>query len=159
MQLHELKSNRKPAKTKKRVGRGGKRGTYSGHGQKGQKSRAGHRIRPGFRGGDTPLWKLFPKQRGSSKKVDVKHSKFQLHHIKPVAINLSLINDSYKDGDNVNAKTLVRKQLIRTSKHGIKILSNGEFNKKLSFSGVKISKAALVKIEKSGSTIIEVAKS
>ncbi|MEK7341913.1 MAG: uL15 family ribosomal protein, partial [Candidatus Binatota bacterium] len=57
-------SNLKPApgskKKRKRVGRGGKRGTYSGRGSKGQKSRAGARIRPGFRGGDNPIWKLFP---------------------------------------------------------------------------------------------------
>ena len=153
MQLHELKSQNKSKKSK-RVGRGGKRGTYSGHGMKGQKSRAGHRIRPGFRGGDTPFWKLFPKQRGSSKKVEVKHAKFQVHHIKPVAINLSLINSKFNDGDNINAKTLVRKQLIATGRNGIKILSEGKLDKKLKFSGnMKYSKVALVKIENSGSTV------
>jgi len=75
MQLHQLKPTVKQ-KRAKRVGRGGKRGTYSGRGQKGQKSRAGARIRPGFRGGDNPIWKLFPKQRGSAKKVDLKKRRF-----------------------------------------------------------------------------------
>lgn len=71
MQLHELKPIH-PRKRRKRVGRGGKRGTFSGRGTKGQKSRAGASVRPGFRGGDTPLWKVFPKQRGAGKKVEVK---------------------------------------------------------------------------------------
>lgn len=76
MQLHDLKPFSR-SKQKKRVGRGGKRGTYSGRGSKGQKSRAGTRIPPGFRGGDNPIWKIFPKARGSSKKVDIKHRSFQ----------------------------------------------------------------------------------
>ena len=76
MQLHQIKPTHKKVEGK-RVGRGGKRGTFSGRGSKGQKSRAGTRIRPGFRGGDNPIWKLFPKQRGASKKVDIKHRSFQ----------------------------------------------------------------------------------
>src|SRR5690349_9418247 len=104
MQLHQLQSSK--LKPKKRVGRGGKRGTYSGHGMKGQKSRAGHRIRPGFRGGDTPFWKLFPKQRGASKKVEVKHAGFRVHYIKPAIISLSRINEKFENGETVSAKTL-----------------------------------------------------
>ena len=59
MQIHQLKP--KTARSfAKRVGRGGKRGTTSGKGTKGQKSRAGSYVRPGFRGGDNRLWQLFP---------------------------------------------------------------------------------------------------
>ena len=61
-------------KSKKRVGRGGKRGFSSGGGTKGQKSRAGAGVKPGFRGGDNRLWQLFPKQRGASKKPGGKGS-------------------------------------------------------------------------------------
>ena len=71
MQIHELKPDH-PRKHRKRVGRGGKRGTFSGKGTKGQKSRAGASVKPGFRGGDTPLWKIFPKRRGAGKKVEIK---------------------------------------------------------------------------------------
>ena len=67
MQLNQLKSHTK-RKDAKRVGRGGKRGTYSGKGTKGQKSRAGAGFKQGFRGGDNRLWQLFPKLRGATKK-------------------------------------------------------------------------------------------
>jgi len=154
MQLHELKSNSSRPK-KKRVGRGGKRGTYSGHGMKGQKSRAGARIRPGFRGGDNPFWKLFPKQRGSSKRVEVKHSRFRLPNRQSVSVSLGKINSIFKDSDTVTPKALIKKGLIDTTKGGVKVLSDGEFNKKVKFSGFKFSKSALIKIEKAGSTIVE----
>ena len=62
MQIHELKKLNK-ARTKKRVGRGGKRGTFSGRGSKAQMAR-GARLGADFRGGNAPLWKLFPKKRG-----------------------------------------------------------------------------------------------
>ena len=91
MQLHHLKPIHK-AIASKRVGRGGKRGTLSGRGSKGQKSRAGTRIRPGFRGGNEPLWKLFPKSRGASKKTDIKHRSFQVRRKKPKGRYVSKAN-------------------------------------------------------------------
>lgn len=154
MQLHELKTTKKPQK-KKRVGRGGKRGTYSGHGMKGQKSRAGARIRPGFRGGDNPLWKLFPKQRGASKKIEVKHARFRVANQEFKIVNLGKINDNFKDGEAVSPKVLAKRGLIVSTKGGVKILNNGDFNKKLKFSGLKFSKSAIAKLEKSGSSIVE----
>ena len=158
MQLHELKPKTKK-NSSKRVGRGGKRGTYSGHGMKGQKSRAGHRIRPGFRGGDNPLWKLFPKQRGSSKKVEVKHAKFRVANRQGAIVNLENIAKKFKDAETVTPKSLVKRSLVETSKKGIKVLGDGDFDKKLKFSGeLKFSKSALAKIEKSGSTIITATK-
>ena len=87
MQLHELKPTIRK-KNKKRVGRGGKRGTYSGKGLKGQKSRAGAGVKPGFRGGDKPLWKKFHKARGASKNLEIKKPGFQVHHPKPAIVNL-----------------------------------------------------------------------
>ncbi len=155
MQLHELKPKTKKD-NKKRVGRGGKRGTYSGHGMKGQKSRAGARIRPGFRGGDNPLWKLFPKQRGSSKKIEVKHSKFRVANRQGAVVNLGDIDTYFNTGESVTPKTLVRRELVATSKKGIKVLGDGKFNKKLKFAGkLTFSKSALDKIDKSGSTIVK----
>ncbi len=152
MQLHQLKSTTKNKK-RKRVGRGGKRGTYSGHGSKGQKARAGARIRPGFRGGDNPIWKLFPKQRGSTKKVAIKHTKFSIKNPKPAIVSLNVINSQFKDGEVVSSGTLVKRDIIKSAKHGVKILGDGELAKKLNFSGLKFSKSAREKIEKVGGTI------
>ena len=135
------------------MGRGGKRGTYSGHGSKGQKSRAGARIRPGFRGGDNPIWKLFPKQRGATKKVDIKHRAFQVKYNKPAIIDLNILNSNFKDGDKVEPKVLVKTGIIGNAKNGVKVLGDGELTKKLNFSGLKFSKSAREKIEKAGGTV------
>ena len=141
MQLHQLKPTIKH-KDRKRVGRGGKKGTFSGRGSKGQKSRAGHRIRPGFRGGDNPLWKLFPKQRGAGKKTDIKHAFFQLRRPKPSTVSLEKLDSNFHEGDKVTAKNLVKKGIVRTAKNGIKILGTGELKKKLIISKLKVSAAA-----------------
>ena len=151
MQLHQLKPKNKNKKAK-RVGRGGKRGTYSGRGSKGQKSRAGARIRPGFRGGDNPIWKLFPKQRGATKKVDVKHAKFRVTRKKPAVVNLEILNSFFQDGDSISLKTLARKGIVDGKKR-VKILGDGELDKKFNFSGVVFSRQARDKILKAGGTI------
>ncbi|HEY4507238.1 MAG TPA: 50S ribosomal protein L15 [Candidatus Paceibacterota bacterium] len=152
MQLHELKSKSKNQKSK-RVGRGGKRGTYSGHGSKGQKSRAGARIRPGFRGGNEPIWKILPKQRGASKKVDIKHAKFMLRRPKPSILDLGSIGAAFRDGDLVSPKELFKRGLVGSKSKAVKILSEGDFKKKINFVGLKLSKAAKEKVEKAGGSI------
>jgi large subunit ribosomal protein L15 len=153
MQLHELKPSTQ-RKERKRVGRGGKRGTYAGKGMKGQKSRSGSGMRADFRGGDTPLWKLFPKQRGAKKKVKVKHRLFQVRQDKPVVLNLDILNERFKEGDKVSLETLLKKGLIDNIKNEVKILGNGKIEKKLHFDGLIYSMTALKKIQESGSDII-----
>ena len=146
MQLHQLKAT--TGKAKRRVGRGGKRGTFSGRGSKGQKSRAGTRIRPGFRGGDNPLWKLFPKQRGASKKTDIKHARFQMAVHSVAVVNVKDLNAVFKEGEKVSKKSLLKKGLIATSKHGVKILGTGELKKKLVFEkDIMFSKTAREQIK------------
>lgn len=152
MQLHQLKSTIKN-KDKKRVGRGGKRGTFSGRGSKGQKSRAGARIRPGFRGGDNPIWKLFPKQRGASKKTDPKHAFFQPRYPKPAVVNLEVLAKVFRDGDTVSARSLIKKGIIKSARNGVKILGSGELNRKLEFSGVDFSNSAKEKVLNAGGVI------
>lgn len=120
MQLHQLKPNNKNKKAR-RVGRGGKRGTYSGHGSKGQKSRAGTRIRPGFRGGDNPIWKLFPKQRGAGKKLEVKNAGSPKGKKSPI-VDLNKINLAFEQGDKITIRTLLKKGLVNSTKEGVKIL-------------------------------------
>ena len=153
MNLNQLKSNTK-RKSAKRVGRGGKRGTFSGHGTKGQKGRAGASVKQGFRGGDNRIWQLFPKLRGATKKpgkggnsrIHVKHRYFQLRHDKIKVLNLDFFN-KFEDGQEITPKLLDRKD--------VKVLSEGQLKKRLDFKGFKFSKSAREKILKSGSTINE----
>lgn len=152
MRLHQIKPIHRRKKAK-RIGRGGKRGTYSGHGMKGQKSRAGARIRPGFRGGDNPIWKLFPKQRGATKRVEAKHAKFRIIRAKPAVVSLSLLNARFKDGDKISAKTLIKKGIISSAKNGVKVLANGQVDKKLNLSGLKVSQSARTKITEAGGLV------
>ncbi len=153
MQLHDTQFSDHRA-SRKRVGRGGKRGFTSGRGTKGQKARAGTRIRPGFRGGDNPIWKLFPKQRGASKKTDVKHRSFQVHYNKPAIVDLDAINRAFKDGERVEPKTLLKRHLVMTNTNGIKVLGDGTLKKKLMFSKVTLSKSATKKVAAAGGTIV-----
>lgn len=132
MQLHQL-SPAKKLHTPKRVGRGGKRGTFSGRGSKGQTSRAGHRIRKGFRGGDNPVWKLFPKQRGATKKTKIKRRMFQIQQNKPIVFNMRDLEKYFASGETVSKATLAEKGMIKSAKLKVKILGTGKLTKKLTF--------------------------
>ncbi|KKS13564.1 MAG: hypothetical protein A2735_02315 [Candidatus Yanofskybacteria bacterium RIFCSPHIGHO2_01_FULL_41_21] len=158
MNIHQLKP--KTARTfAKRVGRGGKRGTTSGKGTKGQKSRAGAGVKPGFRGGDNRIWQLFPKQRGASKKPGNnsphrKHRFFQLKHNKSVAVNLGVF-DKFSEGQEVTAQMLMDKGFIRNTKDTVKILGGGILKKKLILKGFSFSDSAKTKITKAGGSITD----
>lgn len=152
MQLHNIQPKYSKKETK-RIGRGGKRGRYSGHGIKGQKSRAGARIRPGFRGGDNPIWKLFPKQRGASSKTEVKRRLFDVAHVKPAIVSLSAISSKFVAGETVSPSSLLKHGIIKSKKNGVKILGSGNLDKKLIFVKVAFSDSARGLVEKSGSVI------
>ena len=140
MQIHELK---KPTrKSRKRVGRGGKKGTYSGGGVKGQKSRSGYSKRATFEGGSSTLVARTKKIRGfKSAKV-----KFQI-------VNLDTIEKKYDNGEEVNPQSLKELGVVKKSFQPIKILSVGKLKKKLIFKDVALSKVAIIKIEKAGGKI------
>jgi len=145
MQLHEIKRDN-PLKKRKRVGRGGRKGTYSGRGMKGQTSRAGNRRRPALR----DIVKKFPKKRGYN---------FAPVKAKPVILNLNILEKKFNAGEKVNPITLQKKKIIRKKDKEIKILSNGEITKGLVFEGyITFSKTAKEKIEKAGGTINTKAK-
>ena len=119
MQLHQLKPTYKK-KSRQRVGRGGKHGTYAGRGLKGQKARAGRKPRQGFAGGDTPLSKRLPKQRGSVGKVKIKRrSKLSRFRVKTRVLNLKDIEKKFKAGETISPRSLLKKGLI--DKIGIRI--------------------------------------
>jgi len=139
MQLHQLKPTIK-SKKKKRVGRGGKRGAYSGRGIKGQKARAGHRIRPAER----DLIQRLPKLRGF---------KFKPLKPKPVVVNLSDLEKKIK-GNIINRQTLLEAGLIRKSDKRIKILGNGEVKRAFRVEGLELSQSARKKIEAAGGQVL-----
>ena len=120
MQLYQVKPIHKQ-KTKKRIGRGGKRGTYSGKGIKGQKSRAGRKMRPEIR----DFIKKIPKKRGY---------RFKSIKSKPEIVNLKDLEKYFNEGEIVSPETLLEKGLIGRIKGRmpeVKILGTGELKKKL----------------------------
>jgi large subunit ribosomal protein L15 len=150
MHLSTLKAKH-VRKHSKRIGRGGKRGTTSGAGTKGQKSRAGASVRAGFRGGDNRMWQLFPKQRGAGKKPGNKsphrkHRFFVIKRYKPWEVNLRALN-VFKDGDTVSPTTLAEKGLVPAGANPIKILASGTLKRKLKVEGVALSVSAKRKLE------------
>jgi large subunit ribosomal protein L15 len=160
MDLSNLQRNT-ARKTAKRVGRGGKRGFSSGGGTKGQKSRAGATVRPGFRGGDNRIWQLFPKQRGASKKPGSKaphrkHRFYRLRHEKSAVLNMEFFNQ-FAENELVTPKILKEKGLIKSdndiSENRIKILGDGVLKRKLQFEGFDFSKTAREKVSKLGGII------
>jgi len=142
MQLHELKRKHKN-KDKKRIGRGGKKGTTSGKGTKGQKSRAGRKMVPMIR----ELIKRYPKLKG--------YRSFAIENDFAI-VNISALEENSKDGETINPENLVKKGIIsnikgRTPK--VKILGTGKLTKKLVVENCKASKTAKDAIEKAGGSI------
>lgn len=123
-------------KRKKRLGRGlgSGRGKTAGRGTKGQKSRAGfgRKISPWFEGGQTPAWKKAPKKKG-----------FRHSVTKPVVLTTNLINNFYKDGEEVSPKSLIEKKIFRSSemRAGVKVVRKQDLKVKVKFSEVKLSQS------------------
>lgn len=138
------------ANKRKRIvgrGQGSGRGTTAGRGNKGQKSRSGGKTYVGFEGGQMPLYRRLA------------HRGFSNYPFKKVyeVINLGDIQNHYNDGETVNNVSLIEKGLVKKAAL-IKVLSDGEFTKKLNFSVDAISAAAKDKIEKAGGTVVVSAK-
>src|SRR5687768_10215434 len=146
-------SNLKPAqkrKARKRVGRGlgSGKGRYSGRGIKGQKSRAGsHKMRPGFEGGQMPIYMRLPKQRGPYSKDAMPIGP---HRTSTVPVNLRDLDRVFDDGAEVTLEAMIEKGLIKNSKTDVKILGQGELKKKLAVTAHAFSASAREKIEKAG---------
>jgi large subunit ribosomal protein L15 len=142
MQVHQIKFKLKKSK---RIGRGGKKGSYSGRGIKGQKSRAGRKIRPALR----DLILKLPKKRGW-KNIKLVENIFE--------VNLEKINEKFNEGEIVNLKTLKEKKILKIpkslKKFQIKILGKGNLTKPLIFDyRLFFSESAKRKIENSGGKI------
>lgn len=142
MQTHQLQPTH-ISKGPKRVGRGGKKGTYSGKGGKGQTARAGRKLAPIIR----ELIKRYPKLKG--------YRRFEMLETVTV-INLETLEKKFKDGETVSPQTLMDKKLVRMIKGKlpeIKILGNGALSKKLTLENCKASASAKAAIEKAGGVV------
>lgn len=144
MKLHELKPNEGSVQTRKRVGRGpgSGLGKTSGKGHKGQNARSGGGVRPGFEGGQLPLFRRLPKRGFNNYEFRTEYA----------IVNVGDLND-FKDGSVIELSNLKESGLVKKEKDGIKILGNGELTKKLTVKANQFSSTAKQKIENAGGKI------
>lgn len=140
MKLENL-STTPELKARKRVGRGpgSGMGKTSTRGQKGQKSRSGVSISPWFQGGQSPLYRRIPKRGFNNKRFETKYA----------VINLSDLN-RFEDGTVVTPELLKEKGIIKNQLSGVKVLGNGELEKKITVKAQRFSSKAVTKIENKG---------
>lgn len=146
MQLHDIQPRKRSVK--RRIGRGGKRGTFSGRGTKGQKARAGHRIRPQVR----DVIKKLPKKRGHGTHGNTLRS----FRTRARVVNIAALETHFSAGDAVTPATIVEKDIIRNARGvapAIKILGGGHIKKNVTVSGCEVSASARTAIEKAGGTV------
>ena len=141
MKLHELKPNEGAFQTKKRVGRGvgSGLGKTSGKGHKGQNARSGGGVRPGFEGGQLPLFRRLPKRGFSNAMFKTEYA----------TINVSDL-EKFEDGAVVTPELLKEMGILKKQLAGVKVLGNGTLTKKLTVKATKFSKSAIEKIEAIG---------
>ncbi len=142
MKLHELERNPGAKQEKRRVGRGpgSGLGKTCGKGHKGQNARSGGGVRATFEGGQLPLYRRLPKRGFTNAKFKVEYA----------VINISDLN-RFEDGTTVTPALLKETGLVKKQLAGIKILGNGELEKKLTIQANKFTASAIEKIKKSGS--------
>ena len=121
-------------------GHGSGNGKTGGRGHKGQKARSGGGVRPGFEGGQTPLYRRMPKRGFGRKRWALVYAE----------INLHIIDEHFNDGDVVNLDTLTEKRLVRKEFDGLSILGNGELTKKVTIQATRFTKTAAEKIAQAG---------
>ena len=143
MRLHDLRPAAGSTHAKKRIGRGpgSGHGTTAGKGSNGQKSRSGGGVRPGFEGGQTPLYRRLPQRRGfrnPTRKI------FEV-------INLDDL-ELFDNGTDVTIEMLLATGMVKNIKDGVKVLGDGELTKKLNVIVHKFSKTALESIVAAGGT-------
>ncbi|MDO3412948.1 50S ribosomal protein L15 [Saccharibacillus sp. CPCC 101409] len=140
MKLHELSPAPGSTKERKRIGRGTSSGTgkTSGRGHKGQNSRSGGGVRPGFEGGQNPLYRRLPK-RGF---VNPTRKEYAI-------VNIEELNN-FAENTEITPELLKEQGIIKDAKSGIKILGNGDVTVKLTVKANKFSQSAVEKIEAAG---------
>ncbi|ADM36195.1 50S ribosomal protein L15 [Bacillus subtilis] len=142
MKLHELKPSEGSRKTRNRVGRGigSGNGKTAGKGHKGQNARSGGGVRPGFEGGQMPLFQRLPK-RGFT----------NINRKEYAVVNLDKLN-GFAEGTEVTPELLLETGVISKLNAGVKILGNGKLEKKLTVKANKFSASAKEAVEAAGGT-------
>ncbi|MDD2396926.1 MAG: 50S ribosomal protein L15 [Tissierellia bacterium] len=140
MKLHELKPNPGSVKKRKRLGRGtaSGQGKTAGRGMNGQGSRSGGGTRPGFEGGNMPLYRRLPK-RGFTNIFGTQYAELNVEDL-----------NQFEDGAEITPEVLKSEGILKKQLDGVKILGNGELEKKLTVKAHKFSKSAVEKIEAAG---------
>jgi len=144
---HELTPSPGATKSRKRVGRGDAsgHGSYSGRGIKGQKARAGGRVRPGFEGGQNPLVKKLPQKRG---------------FVNPFRVEFDVVNvaelNHFEAGSVVTPELLVSAKVLKSAAKPVKILADGEVDRALTVRANAFSIEAKAKIEAAGGKVEEI---
>ena len=148
LRLSDLSPTPGSVRRRKRVGRGyssGHGGHESGRGTKGQGSRSGVKVRPGFEGGQTPFWMRFPK-RGFKNPARTEYA----------IVNLSQLEARFDAGEVVSLEELMARGLVKDPKAGLKVLGKGELTKSLTVRARKFSRSAREKILAAGGQVEEV---
>ena len=143
MKLHELKPNPGSTRKRKRLGRGTAtgQGKTAGRGMNGQGSRSGGGTRPGFEGGNMPLYRRLPK-RGFTNIFGTQYAELNVEDL-----------NQFEDGAEITPEVLKSEGILKKQLDGVKILGNGELAKKLTVKAHKFSKSAVEKIEAAGGKV------
>ena len=142
--MAEIRAPKGANKKRRIVGRGnGGRGGTCGRGDKGQNSRSGGKVRPGFEGGQMPLYRRIAR-RGFS------NSPFKKEYY---VLNVGALNKAFQECDTVTMETLLEKKLIKKNQKLVKILGNGDVDKKLTLDMDAVSSGAKKKIEEAGGEV------
>ena len=146
MKLNELRPADGSVQERFRKGRGpgSGNGKTAGKGHKGQNARSGGGVRPGFEGGQFPIYRQLPKRGFNNKRFATVYS----------VINVSDLN-RFEDGAVIDLETLLAARVIRKANDGLKVLGNGDITKKLTVKAAKFSAAAKEKIEAAGGSCEE----
>jgi large subunit ribosomal protein L15 len=141
MKLHELQPAEGSKSSRKRVGRGtgSGNGKTSGRGHKGQNARSGGGVRPGFEGGQNPLYRRLPKRGFNNDRFATVYA----------IVNLDQLS-GFADGTEVTPELLLSEGILKNPKDGIKILGNGDLTVKLTVKAHKFSQSAADKIQAAG---------
>ena len=141
MKLNDLSpvEGSKKAPFRKGQGHGSGNGKTAGRGHKGQKARSGGNIRPGFEGGQTPLYRRMPKRGFNNKIFAVKYAE----------VNVASLN-RFEDGATVDAAALIEAGVIKNAYDGVSVLGSGKLEKKLTVKAAAFSESAKAKIEQAG---------
>ena len=147
MKLNELRPAEGSVQERYRKGRGpgSGNGKTAGKGHKGQNARSGGGVRPGFEGGQFPIYRQLPKRGFNNQRFATVYA----------TVNVSDLN-RFEDGAIVDIQTLLDARVIRKAQDGLKVLGNGEITKKLTVKAAKFSAAAKEKIEAAGGSCEEV---